>query len=248
MAYASRSGRASTSTRSPRAFAVCDRCGIWYNHDQLSWQFDWAGASLINKRILVCRPCTDVPQNQLRAIVLPADPMPVKNPRVELAVADENAILTTTQPSVKDPTTGIPIPQGATVLTQNGQYMSPQPIGAPVGLEQYAISPLYLNVTYGVTLPVVSMQADGTTIITVTTSTTHNLSVNSQVSIEGTAKGLATDGFYSVTAVPTATQFKYTVAQNVASGSILGSTTLVKTANVGLPYDFVQIPQTGPLT
>ena len=98
------------------------------------------------------------------------------------------------------------------------------------------------------TLPIVSMQANNTTIITVTTSTAHNLSVNSQISIEGTTQGAQTDGFYSVTEVGSATQFKYTVAQNIASGSILGSTTLVKTANVGLPYELTQIPQTGPLT
>ena len=82
MGYASRSGRARTDARNPRAFAICDRCALWYNHYQLSWQYDWAGASLINKRILVCNTCYDTPQEQLRAIIVPADPVPIVNPRV----------------------------------------------------------------------------------------------------------------------------------------------------------------------
>lgn len=89
MAYASQAGRARANARNPRAFAVCDRCGIWHNHDQLSWQFDWAGASMVNKRILVCRRCLDRPQQQLRAIVIPADPVPIRNPRTEPFAEDE---------------------------------------------------------------------------------------------------------------------------------------------------------------
>jgi len=245
MGYASLSGRARTSSKSPQAFGVCDRCGMWYNHVNLNWQFDWAGASLINKRILVCRDCTDEPQNQLRAIVIPADPLPVMNPRTEAFLNDENDNLTTTVPLATDAITGLPLQNPTFVLTQDGQNLSPQPVGSPAGLEQYAISPLFENVTYGVTLPILSMNANGTTIITVTCSAPHGLSTNSQISVEGTTKGIATDGFYSVT-VTTATAFTYTVAKNVASGSILGSTTLVKTANVGIPYDFNQIPQVGP--
>jgi hypothetical protein len=76
-------GRASVSTRNPQAFGICDRCSFLYNHNRLQWQFDWAGAGLINKRILVCNTCLDTPQEQLRAIILPADPTPILNPRVQ---------------------------------------------------------------------------------------------------------------------------------------------------------------------
>jgi hypothetical protein len=248
MGYASKVGRAKVSSKNPQALGVCDRCGIWYNHKDLAWQFDWGGASLINKRILVCRPCNDIPQNQLRAIVLPADPTPIINPRTEFITSDEVDQLAESGTNTIDFTTGLPVVNPVYVVTQDGQNVSPQPIGNPNGLEPYALSPLFLGTAYGVQLSIVSMQADGTTIITATTSTAHGLSVNSQISVEGTLKRSATDGFYSVTAVPTATQFKYTVAQNVASGNILGATTLVKTANVGIPYDLTQIPQTGPLT
>jgi hypothetical protein len=89
MAYASRSGHASTSPSRPRAFAVCDRCNRWWNHYKLRWQYDWAGTQLINKRVLVCQPCYDRPQQQLRAIILPADPVPIVQPRPEPFRDDE---------------------------------------------------------------------------------------------------------------------------------------------------------------
>lgn len=90
MSYASLSGRARTSSRRPQAFAVCDRCGMWYNHFKLRWQYQYAGTSLVNQRLLVCKPCNDKPQAQLRAIVIPADPVPILNPRVEPFALDES--------------------------------------------------------------------------------------------------------------------------------------------------------------
>lgn len=91
MAYASKAGRASTSISRPVAQAVCDRCGIWYSHNQLVWQYDFAGAGLVNKRLLVCtRTCNDKPQQQLRAIIIPADPVPIQNPRTEPFTEDES--------------------------------------------------------------------------------------------------------------------------------------------------------------
>jgi hypothetical protein len=42
---------------------------------------DWRGATLQNIQLMVCERCYDVPQQQLRAITLPADPVPVRNPR-----------------------------------------------------------------------------------------------------------------------------------------------------------------------
>ena len=77
MAYASRSGRAQTSASRPRNFSVCQRCGFWWNFDRLSWQHDYRGVSLQNLRLLVCPPCLDRPNPQLKAIVLPADPVPI---------------------------------------------------------------------------------------------------------------------------------------------------------------------------
>ncbi len=73
-------GRASIDPRSPRALGICQRCGTMYNHDQLRWQYQYGGLRLINLRILVCQPCYDEPQIQLRTIILPPDPVPIEYP------------------------------------------------------------------------------------------------------------------------------------------------------------------------
>lgn len=134
MAYASKAGRARTSASRPRAFAVCDRCGIWYNHHQLHWQFDFAGTGLVNKRFLVCPRCLDMPQHQLRAIILPADPVPIMNPRIELySDAETDYRVTSLGPPILDNRTGIPIPDGEIRTTQANERRVTQQTGAPSG-------------------------------------------------------------------------------------------------------------------
>lgn len=76
-------GKADVDPDDPRAFAVCDRCGIWDNLYKLNWQMEWNAASLYNKRLLVCNSCLDKPNDQFRVIVLPPDPLPVLNARPE---------------------------------------------------------------------------------------------------------------------------------------------------------------------
>lgn len=258
MGYASRSGRAQTSARNPRAYAVCDRCGIWTNHDKLSWQFDWRGASLMNTRILVCETCLDVPQTQLRAIIVPADPVPIQNPRVESLAADETNFRTTSGQNTIDPTTGIPVPGTNQRITQDSNYRVTQQTGETradlsqqPGLDQNAIMPLQTieNTTkkYYVTLPLVSVTSDGAGNVSVTCSSAHNLSVGYQISVEGLSKSTA-NGFYTVTAVTSATAFKYQVNPVLSAGNLLTGTTKMVTTNVGLPYNNSQIPQTGPLS
>lgn len=82
-------GRASVDPSSPKAFATCDRCGFWFNHVDLRWQWDYRGFGLANLKILVCENCEDTPQEQLRAIVLQPDPPPIMNARVEPFDVDE---------------------------------------------------------------------------------------------------------------------------------------------------------------
>lgn len=77
-------GHARVNARKPQAHAICDRCGFRYNHVDLQWQFQWQGPTLQNLRQLVCRSCLDVPNAQLRTILIPADPLPILNPRPEL--------------------------------------------------------------------------------------------------------------------------------------------------------------------
>jgi hypothetical protein len=87
MSYASKQGRAYTNPAAPTAAGICDRCGFVHQHSSLRWQYDWRGASLANIRLLVCNTCYDKAQPQLRAIVLPADPVPIANPRTQDFVA-----------------------------------------------------------------------------------------------------------------------------------------------------------------
>lgn len=73
---------ARVNTQSPEAFAQCDRCGFWRNRTDLVWQTAWAGQHLYNIQILVCRDrCFDIPNEQLRTIILPPDPPPILNAR-----------------------------------------------------------------------------------------------------------------------------------------------------------------------
>ena len=84
--------RAETDVSSPRAWATCDRCGFITNHYKLSWQHEWAGTDLVNRRILVCEICLDAPQRQLGTIILPPDPTPVMNARPEQYDIDEQPV------------------------------------------------------------------------------------------------------------------------------------------------------------
>ena len=237
-------GRASVSTKNPRAFGICDRCGFLYNHDRLQWQFDYAGAGLINKRILVCNPCLDTPQNQLRSIILPADPVPIENPRVQDYAAAETDNIAINAPTVTDFWTGIPVPSTTDVITQDGINVTTQVLGRPTGLDQNAVMPLFNQDNYRVVLSPLSVTSQtGTSTITVTFSTPHGLNTNDQIAVQGLTNSLA-NGIYSVT-VTTATAFTYQVNSAIPAGGLLQGTTLMVTALVGLPYNYNQIPLTG---
>lgn len=132
MSYASKLGRARISSTNPQAAAVCDRCGFVYNHVDLRKQPFWAGAAQQVKNILVCSRCLDIPQqNGLRAIILPADPVPIVNPRVQDYVVAESNIRQVSGYNTVDAKTGIPVPGGASRITQANALRSTQQTGAP---------------------------------------------------------------------------------------------------------------------
>lgn len=97
-------GRGRVSSSAPRALAVCQRCGFTYNRSDLVFQYQWQGTILQNLQILVCKAtCLDVPQPQLKTIIIPPDPVPVWQPRSEpysvevpnfMVAEDDGAILT----------------------------------------------------------------------------------------------------------------------------------------------------------
>jgi hypothetical protein len=235
VAYASRSGRARTSAKNPAAFGVCQRCGIWYNRVALQFQWEWYGASLRNTFILVCKECLDIPQEQNRAITLPADPVPIFYPSVEQFAQDESDYRAVSAPPVIDPTTGLPIPQNNLRITMDSQNRVTEPYGEPVGDDQNAVMP-YNGATqqaFAIPLAVLSVTSDGSATVTVTCSAVHGLQTNSQVSVQGLNFSAAC-GIY--TAVPTtATAFTYMTYGANPNGSLLTSTTLILTALMGLP-------------
>jgi hypothetical protein len=243
MGYASRAGRARTNSANPQAHAICDRCGFRYNWVDLSWQYDWRGAQLANIRILVCSPCKDTPQQQLRSIVVPADPVPIINARTQDFVAASINYSSISGGGTVDPVTGIPIPPNVNLLTQAGENSTTQPYGPPVGLTQAAQMPLKGTQAYAVLLPVISVTSNGSDQITVNCSAAHNLTTNDQVSVQGLSNNKLT-GFYSVT-VTTGTQFTFQSNTATPIGSLYLPTSRIVTAQVGLPYGYTKIPQTG---
>lgn len=86
--------RARTNPTSPRAWATSDRNGAISNHENLCWQWDWSGAELINKRILVSSDELDKPQRQLGTFIVPPDPVPIMNARPEQYAIDEYPVST----------------------------------------------------------------------------------------------------------------------------------------------------------
>jgi hypothetical protein len=186
----------------------------------------------------------DVPQEQLSAIVVPADPVPILQARTQDFETAETDFQTTTAPSIIDPQTGIPIPVGDTILTQvGGDKLLTQQTGAPTGLDENAIMPLLGKEHFDVRLNPLSVSSVGTDQISVTFSSAHGLATNDQISVQGLSVKAAC-GFYSIT-VLTATAFTYQTNVAIPAGSLLTPTTNMVTASVGIPYGFEQIPQTG---
>jgi hypothetical protein len=112
-------GRARVNPNNPEAQAICDLCGLLYNLEDLKFQFVWAGTQLINARSLRCRTCLDIPNPQLKTIILPSDPLPVLNARVPDFAYEEQTVRIT---QVADPK-GPPWAAGPQMIrcTQDGE-------------------------------------------------------------------------------------------------------------------------------
>jgi hypothetical protein len=168
--------------------------------------------------------------------------LPIVQPRVEAFSADETDYRITTAKSLIDPTTGIPVPQGQQLVTTSGANRTTQPIGRPSGISQAAIQPLSQGVHYGPTLSILSLSSDGFYTVTATCSAPHNLSTNSQVSVQGATDNIA-DGTYSIVVISPMV-FSYTTVNVTKQGGLLSGGTRVWTISVGLPIGYTQIPQT----
>src|SRR6185312_11921807 len=198
--------------------------------------------------IFVCPDCLDTPQEQLRALVLPADPVPIYLPFPEPFSSDETTAMTLTQ-ATTDPVTGLPVPGTTQMTTSSGVAMTPEPYGRPPGLIPDAIMPLALtdgvpNV-YGAPLSVLSVVANGADQVAVTCASPHGLATQDQVGVEGLNNASAC-GIFSVD-VTTATAFTYQVYPlSIPAGSLLGATTRIVTAQVAAPTDYPVLQQVGP--
>ena len=244
MGYASKSGRARTSAKNPQAFAVCDRCALWYNHVNLRWQYDWAGASLINKRILVCNTCYDEPQQQLRAIVIPADPVPIVNPRTEPFAYDESNTRKTSGQNTVDPITGIPVIGGNTrVTTANGQATINERVTQEVGEAPYGNNQLPGTDPNAVTYRTVTNAVNnGSGLVRLTVATTNGMQTGQAITVQEVGGVTAANGNWIATVIDnTQVDLQGTVFSGVyTSGGYLIN-------NPSLPYDFTVVPRTGPL-
>lgn len=237
MSYASRSGRARTSSRNPQAFAVCDRCGMWYNHVNLRFQYDWRGASLQNLKLLVCNSCYDEPQAQLRAIVVPADPVPVTNPRIQDFVAAEMNFRTTSGQNTIDPTTGIPVPGGDTIITQNNYNVVTPVTGAPNGSLNNKPGTDPNAVTYRTITNAVN---NGAGLIRLTVATTNGMITGQSVIVADVVGVTAANGTFRITVINT-TQLD--LQASTFSGSYTSGGYVIH--NPSLPYGFDEVPETG---
>lgn len=246
MAYASKLGRARINAQSPEAAGICDRCGFVYSFRDLVWQLQWRGPTLQNIRFLVCEYCYDKPQENIRAIAIPPDPLPIVNARIQDYVAASTDYRSLSSPPQTDPLTGLPIQNTNLRVTQNGQYRTIQPAGWPLGLPPYAVSPDFEKVAYGVPVPVLSVFSNGTPQINVTCSAPHGLTTGNQISASGLTDVRAY-GMFSVN-VTTATAFNYYVTNPVPAGMLLTNETILVTVLVGVPYNAEAIPLDGRTT
>src|SRR5262245_58738639 len=78
-----------------QAWGTCDACGFIYNLINLKEREDWRGTRTNQRGYFVCDKCLDEPQRQLGTIILPPDPVSVKNARPEPYTQDETDYLST---------------------------------------------------------------------------------------------------------------------------------------------------------
>lgn len=232
-------GRAKVSTKNPEAFAICDNCGFLYNHSELRWQFQWAGNKLVNMRQLVCRRCNDLPQTQLRAIVIPADPMPVMNPRPQNYQLAETDYRTISGQNTTDPDTGIPILGTTMRITENDDYRVTQETGAPNG----SLNELPGTDPNAVTYRIISNAVNnGAGLIRITINTTSGMITGQQVTIGEVAGTTEANGNWTITVIDLTT---VDLDNSAFTNAYTSGGYIVN--NPSLPYGSTEIPRTGSL-
>lgn len=218
-----------------------------YNHYELQWQFDYRGSALMNTRILVCETCLDVPQNQLRNIIIPADPTPIMNARVQdYVTAETNNRYTSSQVLIPTAATG----DGATATLTFTVPLALAPIAVGSTILVSGVEPVGYNGTYTVT------SSSNTVAYTVsyTNRTTGDLTVGGRVAINidpitGLPKGqtqnrITQDSQNRVTQMTGEPPY----GLNQEPGTSIFVPNDIGGNDPGLPYNMDEVPKTGPLT
>jgi hypothetical protein len=89
MSFRPKPKNASVDPSNPQAWFTSDRSGFIGNLRNAVWDRQWAGPSIINRRFLTLPHEYNVPNELLRTIVLPPDPEPIVNARIENYALDE---------------------------------------------------------------------------------------------------------------------------------------------------------------
>jgi hypothetical protein len=210
----------------------------------LRWQYDWAGASLVNKRILVCNTCYDEPQQQLRAIIIPADPMPIVNPRVEPYAWDEIDRRQVSGNNTVNPQTGIPVQQGDTrVTTIDGDIPDRTRVTQQTGEAPYGTNQKPGTDPNAVTYrDIVNVSNNGIGIIRVTVSVTSGFITGQRVIINDVVGVDAANGKWTITVINPS---QFDLQNSSFSGAYVSGGYVIN--NPSLPYGFDEVPKTGPL-
>lgn len=212
MAYRWHPKNAEVDPDNPKAWGSCDRCGMIWQLDQLTWQYAYQGSSFpINTNFLVCPKHLDPLNPQDMPYVLPPDPPPVYNARPEPYLLDEASYLTTQD--------------GSILTTQDGTYLgtaipNPEAVAATAHLESSivasggSVATAYLDIFNGNPL------TTGASVLALITGSTTRTNIASQLT---TTRGVATNTDTIVVALEAAstTNVSYCAIYNSASAGTL---------------------------
>jgi hypothetical protein len=190
----------------------------------------------------VCNDCLDTPQEQLRAIVVPADPTPIVNARVQDFVSASTDQRVTSGQNTVDPVTGIPIPGGNVRVTSinglDGDTRVAQETGAAPGSRNQQPGTDPAAVTYRT---VSGASNNGSGLIRLTINTTNGMITGQRVVVQDVG-GVPANGNWAITVVSLTT---IDLQSSTFSGAYTSGGYVIN--NPSLPYSFAQVPKTGPL-
>ena len=83
MSYRPHGKHVRIDSQSPNGLGICDYTGFVFNKKDLIKQMEWRGNAIVWTGLYVGRPYADVPNEQNRPPILPPDPIPFLNARVQ---------------------------------------------------------------------------------------------------------------------------------------------------------------------